>query len=544
MELAATKRGGWRRVGRRAGLPLHLSRHPTIPARQTDQPGRLSHPFLRLITEPESDEGGSPIGTDPPPSETPPASSVEASGGLKRITAGTARMATASGLRQVLGTGVIAFTAAVVARTLGPRDYGLYSGGTAAYSLATAITDLGFSLVLIREMSQRPQDQSHLMGRAIRAQLAWSFVLGLALVALGLVAGGVRGLVMLSLAPALAVSGLAVSRGIFAVRFRATPLLVMDLTITFLQCGTILCLALAHFPVVALAIAISAWACVSAVGSLILARRMVPIGRATRTQVVRFFRQAIPFGVASVLSSLYFTIDLTLLGWLTSPRQLGLYAVAVRLLTMIVTVPGFIMMAGLPGLTQMGKDRTQMSQFAGTLAFWISISALPVCVGLAVFAHTVVLVIFGSKYFAAVPLIRILMLAGTLAFVSNVTGIVQMAHGIIRPQIVFNTISLIVNVTGNVVLVPRYGVVASAWLTVVSEGIVVSYGLFVLRHRLRYRIILDRVWRPLLALGVAAGWGLALGGSSAVAITVSVAAFLLSLGLLGVYPSRSREVVA
>lgn len=196
--------------------------------------------------------------------------------------------------------------------------------------------------------------------------------------------------------------------------------------------------------------------------------------RPPRTEVIRFIRTAIPFGTASLLASLYFTIDLTLLGWLVVPSALARYAVAVRLLSVMVLIPGFVMAAGIPGLTRSTETRAQLSRFAATLTKWIAMTALPLGVGVAVFARPAVLIAFGHAYLGAVPLVRILMVAAFLAFISNVTGILMVTVGIVRRQIIFNTISLIVDVAGNILLVPRYGVTASAWLTVLSEAIVVS----------------------------------------------------------------------
>jgi len=429
-------------------------------------------------------------------------------GALQRLTAGTRRMAGATGLRQLLTTGSLALTAAVVARCLGPHDFGLYAGGTAAFTLCLGFCDFGFGLVLVRELSRRPQDQVRLMGAGLSAQLGWSTLLSGALAGLGIAAGGTRGLVMMIMAPGVAFSGLAVSRQIFSVRFRAMPLLVMDISTTLAQCAIMVGLALAHAPVAALALNLCCWTCLCGVLALTLARRQVGIAVPKRGEIVRFVQTAIPIGVASVLASLYFSIDLTLLGWLVVAHALGEYAAAVRLLTVVVMIPGFVMAAGIPGLSRSAGRHEDLSRFAATLARWIAITALPLGVGLAVFARPAVRVLFGPAYLGAVPLVRILMIAAVLSFASNVSGITMMSLGIIRPQIVFNTISLIVNVVGNILLVPRYGVIASAWLTVASEAIVVSYGLVTLRKRISYPAIVRGVWRPALAVAIAgaAGW--------------------------------------
>ncbi|MGH3262615.1 MAG: oligosaccharide flippase family protein [Trebonia sp.] len=462
---------------------------------------------------------------------------------MARLTAGTARMASASALRQVLSTGLLAVTAAVVARCLGPRNFGEYAGGTAAFNLTGSLTDLGFSLVLVREMTHRPDDRGRLMGAGIQSQLVWSLVLTGSLLIGGITAGGTRGAVMLALCPAVALSGLGVARQIFGVRFQATPLLVLDVSTNVLQCLVMIALALAHAPVVLLALNMSFFSCATGALALVLARKVIRIRLAARPEVLRFLRMALPIGFASVLASLYFTIDQTLLGWLVSPPALGRYAVAVRLLTVVVMVPGFVMVAAVPGLAQTAADRIQLSRFASTVSHWIAVTALPLGAGVAIFAQPVILLLFGRSYLGAVPIVRILMLAAGLSFVSNVLGITLMTLSIVRPQILFNSLGLIVNVVGNIVLVPRYGILASAWLTVLCEGIAVSYSVVALRKRLAYRAIVAQLWRPIAAVGIGAAWGELLVGDGILAILSAGAVFLGAMTALRAWPELLSQIV-
>jgi len=455
---------------------------------------------------------------------------------MARLTSGTARMASATGLRQVLTTGLLVITASTVARCLGPLNFGEYAGGTAAFNLTNSLIDLGFSLVLVREMTHRVEDRGRLMGAAIQSQFLWSLVLTAFLVVSGITAGGTRGAVMLALSPAVALSGLGVSRQIFNVRFHATPLLILDVSTNVVQCLVMIGLALAHAPVIALALNMSFFSCLTGAVALLMARKVVRIKLAERHEVWRFLRTAMPLGFASVLASLYFTIDQTLLGWLVTPKALSQYAIAVRLLTLVVTIPGFVMTAAVPGLARTSSDRAQLSRFAATVSHWIAVTALPLGIGVAVFARPAVLLLFGPAYLGAVPLVRILMLAALLSFASNVLGITLMTLSIVRPQIVFNSISLAINVAGNLILAPRYGVIASAWLTVACEGIAVSYGLVTLRRRLSYRALIVQLWRPCAVAGGAGLVGVLLGGRDVVAIVAVVFLFLAAMTVFRAWP--------
>ena len=454
-----------------------------------------------------------------------------------RLVAGTARLATATGVRQVLSVVVLALTAATVARCLGPQSFGVYSGGTAAYNLLSGLLDFGFSMVLVRELTRDTTGQGRLVSTAMGAQALWASILTVALVVLGVVAGGTRGLVMLVLAPALALSALSLSRQLFTVRFRASPLVILDLSTTVVQCLIMAGLAISHAPIITLAVNLGAWSVITGLIGTIMARRLVTFARPRIGDVTRFLRRTLPVGTAALLASLYFSIDLTLLGWLTKPVALGHYAAAVRILLVLVTIPGFIMAAGMPGLSRSDLDPSELSRFVATLAHWIVATALPMTVGVLLFARPIVLMLFGHSYLPSVSLVRILLLAGALSMISNLTGFVLVSQSVVRVQVVFNAISLAVNVAGNIILVPQYGVTASAWLTVASEAIVVGYGLFFVRRHVSFRIVGSQVWRTLAALAAASCVAAALERlSTAVAIPAFVLGLLLAITVLKAWP--------
>jgi O-antigen/teichoic acid export membrane protein len=455
-----------------------------------------------------------------------------------RMSRGTARLASAAAFRQVIGTVLLAVTAAVVARSLGASNFGFYANGTAAYYLAGAFTDLGFGVVAAREMAKHPGEEARLLRSTMQVQLTWSAVIAIGLLGLGLSTGGVRGDVMVVLCPAVLVGGLSAARQIFTVRYRAGPLLRVDISTAALQAIAMSGLALLHAGVIAIAAALSVVTCLNAVVVAALALRAVERTGPTDGDRWRILRMAIPLGIASVLASLYFTIDQVLLGWLVSSRELGEYAAAVKLLSMVVTVPGFVMAAGIPGLARSADDRVALSRFAGMLARWLAVTAFPLSIGLMVFARPAVELAFGPAYTQSIGLLRILMIAGTLSLISNVLGGVLVSLNVLRAMILFNLFSLAVNVAGNIVLAPRYGVTASAWLTAACELIVISYAVVALRRRVSYRILLARVWRPVIATLIAAVVGLAIGANSPYAIVLAIATFVLAVVALHAWPAE------
>jgi O-antigen/teichoic acid export membrane protein len=272
------------------------------------------------------------------------------------------------------------------------------------------------------------------------------------------------------------------------------------------------------------------------------ARAFVDRGRPTRTDRTILLRLALPLGLASVLASVYFTIDLILLGWLVHGPQLGNYAAATKILSLLVMVPGLVMSSALPGFSSVVRAGEGMNELGAKVLGWLLATWLPLCVASAIFARPIVHVALGSQYDGAVPLVRILALAGAVALIANVLGTLLIAASIVRPMVLQNVVATVFNIGGNVLLVPRYGVVASAWLTVATELIVSVGALALLWRRLAPRPWLAAGFRPALAAAGLAGTGLALAGRPVLGIPISGAVFLVIIVLLRGWPAELHPV--
>jgi O-antigen/teichoic acid export membrane protein len=272
---------------------------------------------------------------------------------------------------------------------------------------------------------------------------------------------------------------------------------------------------------------------------LVLALRLVgPADTAVRSASMAFLRRAVPFGLVSFMTSVYFTIDLALLGWLVSGQQLGNYAAATKVLSLLIVLPGLLMNAALPGISGAVGDRDRLTALAARLAHWMAATGLPVCVAAGIFAPQVVTIVFGSRYDGAVVLARVLVIAAVLALASNIVGNILGAAGIVRQLLIQNAVAICFNVAGNLLLVPRYGVIASAWLTVATEAFVLSAAIVVLRHRVDLRQPVRAAVRPVLAVLVAAVVAVALSAHPLAAFLVSTAAFAAAVALLHAWPSE------
>jgi O-antigen/teichoic acid export membrane protein len=452
---------------------------------------------------------------------------------------GAAAIVTTS--RRLLITALSAFATAVIARKYGAEEFGGYASALAAYGLVLAASDLGFTILLGRELSRDVAGRGRLMRATAQVQLAWCIGLAVVFDALAFLRDDpLQRDVMLIFGPAVILGGLTAYRTIFNVVFRIREIATVDIIVNVTAVAATLALAFTGTSLRVIAAAVATGYAVNTLLAVYLARRHIDDARPSGADRRWVIRTATPLGLASLLASMYFVLDMALVGYLVEGEQLGFYAAAVKLLSLLVAVPGMVMAVSLPGLSMARDDRDELGRFARRTSHWIAATGLPACAACAVFAHPLVEFIYGSAYGPADQLVRILSLAAVIALVSNVLGTLQITLGIVRAQLIANSIALTVNIVGNVVLVPKYGVESSAWLTVGCELIVVGSALVVLASRVDLVSVALGAARPALAVAIASACGLVLLGTPAIAIPVAAAVFVAAVVLLDAWPHELR----
>jgi O-antigen/teichoic acid export membrane protein len=457
----------------------------------------------------------------------------------------TQRMGAATSIlavRRILIMAISAVGTAVIARALGATEFGQFASALATFQLSLAFVDLGFSIVLTREMAQRPDERGMLTRSATQIGLLWSLAISLVLAGLALASGtsGTREQCLLVLAVGVALSGFGHARAIFMVIFDTRRIAFVELSVTATQLVAAAVLAGLGAGAVTIAATYAAAQITNTLIGAWLAYRRVDAGRPTWSDRLSMLRDSLPVGIASVLASLYFVIGLVVLGWLITGPELGEFAAAAKVFALAIAVPGLLAGSTLGGLSSVAGRRDALESAAVRVTHWIAAAGLPVTVGIAVFAEPLMRLLFGSEFTAAAPVLRIFMITATLSLAANVLGTLLNALRIVRPQLVFNTVALGISIAGLLLVVPDHGVQGAAWTGVVAEIVIVGYAVACLRRRLNLLLVARGATRPVLTVAAAAAASVPLLHTPLLAAGVGLVV-LVAVGLVtGAWPPELR----
>jgi O-antigen/teichoic acid export membrane protein len=382
---------------------------------------------------------------------------------------------------QLASNALLLVSLVLVARVLGPQDYGLFAIAFAMFALAGFISDAGLGLWGIRVIDDDPDRWSTVirLGTARAVTVGATLFLGFAIVsALPLPLGSAGpALVMLATVVPVAFSleyallGLERTRFVALVRV-ATSLVILGLSPV---------LALLLGPVGA-AIGYLAAAGVGCVMSWILFVAVVGPPRLRRPdRVIETLRNSFPMAVNSVVGQVYKQSDSVLTGIILSASAAGIYAAPVRILSAVSSFGWVIGSALLPiyrSLDAEGGDRlSALATNAIRLLILATVPAIGVGIG---GANAIVAALFGPAFADSATILSIGAVGAGISLCLSPAGYAILARRHDRRYVAATVASAIVAVPLVVILAlltrDPWGVAVAMLLAEVASAVVLVVG--------------------------------------------------------------------
>lgn len=450
-----------------------------------------------------------------------------------------------------LALGVLA--TALLARTLGSAGYGQWSTALAVIALVGYFASFGMESVAVREAAREPESEHEWLGALMLLRLYMLVPVvvlsGLAIVALHhshqmLVAG-------LILVVTMPFNGVGALQIIFQLRLNnLVPMLVLTLR-SVLWTVAVLIIYLSGGHMVALAIALTATNAVGSVVQAVAALRAAPRRpRPSRLRLGMLMRHGLPIGISGVLVIAYARIDQLIVFSLRGSRPAGLYSSVYNVLEQAHFVPISMLTTLAPVLAaSWPANRERFFRTARLSAELMAVTSFGALAFVSVAATPLIRLFYGREFLAAAAALPIL--GGAFVFIcfGYLNDNVLVTLGLQRRRLLVSLAALVLNVLGNLILVPIDGFMGAAWMTMATEGVVWGASLWMILHELDMPLPMPgRIGRTLLAAILLAG-GLEaarlLGAPLAVLVACACAGYpALLLGLRALSLAEVRLVLA
>jgi len=405
----------------------------------------------------------------------------------------TGTVAVSPATRQVIGAVAVSTSVQIVAkiahvtlnviaglaliRYLGPAAFGDYVFVTSFATLFGLASDFGLTRVAVRDMARDPAHSPAILGTALATRFTLALLcLGFAQVVL--LASGARGELRVAVAVAsllFVVESLLSVVAVFQVRVAMQYEALVTLTVQSVD--TALILALIHFdsgvlPLLAAPVA-------SGLVGVVLALAIAKGRFATRMsidarRVPLLLRDALPLGMTAVLVIAYLKTDSILLGVLRGPTDVGLFGAAYRPIEYILIALIIPVNVLFPLLSRFHlEDRAAFHEVYRRGAELCLLMALWTAAMLVVLGGPLIRELYAAEFDASTPVLQVLAIGLVFTMSGVWAGYTLLSAKNQVPVLWCNTAGLAVNITANLILIPRFGYMGAAVAGVLT-GVVVS----------------------------------------------------------------------
>src|SRR5579863_1318191 len=363
-----------------------------------------------------------------------------------------------------------------VVRALGPAAYGRLGFAAAVAGFFGLLASPGFSTYALREAAKNSQQVSFLVRHVLGARVVFAAgayaLLTIFTLLLAPSDGQTRLLIMLS---GLAfVAGSLDMQWIFAARSRMSMIAVQGALAQLAYAGLILALVRGSRDawIVPLATVLSLG--VSTLLIWVPARREYHIPRPEISPQAWgiFLPICLVMGFSSLMSMIYDQIDVVMLKYFRADAELGTYVASYALMTMAMGFLPILSQVFLPLLSETGSKRDTQKKYLRWLGNATIGLALPIAAGGFILASPLTQLIFGSQYSGSEVLFRWLMLTIITGSAASYCGAQLIPNGREKKYLLAVLAGAVANVVLNLLFIPKYGALAAAFTTALSQGLV------------------------------------------------------------------------
>lgn len=225
-------------------------------------------------------------------------------------------------------------------------------------------------------------------------------------------------------------------------------------------------------------------------------RKFFPI----KFQINRFigrkiFKRSWPIALSIAFNLIYLKADILILSFFRPEGDVGLYGASYRILEVLVTIPMMFMGITLSSFANAWSqnDFARFRRYLQKSFDAMFILALPLVVGTIFIAPKLMLFISGADFAISGNILQILIIASGMVFISTLFGhLINVIHAQ-RTMVWGYAVGAIVGLIGYCIFIPLFSFWGAAWMTVVTEGLILGMSFIIFYKRTHMRPNFTRI---------------------------------------------------
>jgi O-antigen/teichoic acid export membrane protein len=373
------------------------------------------------------------------------------------------------------------FIGAWIARYLGPENYGVLSYSVAFVGLFGFIASLGVDGILNRELIKTPEKRDELLGTAFRLKLiGGAIALSLAIFSafIFLTSPLIKLLVVL-FSFTFILQSVTVISNYFNAEVKSKNNIRAIIIATVISSILKIIIILLGEGVIWLIIVYvldSLWQGIGFIKAYNTYGLKIKSWFFNTDTAKSILSNSWPLMLASAAGFVSLKIDQVIIGQMLGSYRVGIYAAAVRPVEILYFIPGIICTSLFPAI--INAKKTSVELYKNRLKnFYILMTVTPIVIAIIVtlLAKPIIIVLFGNGYLESIIILKIYVWSNIGLFLAGAITQYLMSENLIKTIFSLNILAMIINIILNLIFIPMYGIIGSAWATLVSYLVIPAY---------------------------------------------------------------------
>ncbi|MHC2995240.1 MAG: flippase [Candidatus Atribacteria bacterium] len=213
---------------------------------------------------------------------------------------------------------------------------------------------------------------------------------------------------------------------------------------------------------------------------------------------------ALPLGLSAFLLQINSNIDIIMLGFMKSDIEVGWYGAAYKIILFLIGFSGYFGIAIFPTMSRYYQEsKEKLKKLIYYACKVTTFLGLPIAVGGVILAPKIITLVYGNNFQESILVFQILLGYLFLSYVMAPFFFLLQASGKMKYFLNTAIVAAITNISLNIILIPRYGIIGAAIATVISNLVIfIMLYLYSVRNIVRVSIMKDLFMAFIMALAM------------------------------------------
>jgi O-antigen/teichoic acid export membrane protein len=379
---------------------------------------------------------------------------------------------------RILCMGISFLTTAFVARKLGPGNFGQLSYALSFVSIFSVLATLGVDTILYRDLIKNPDKKKEYLGSALIIKLLAGFFTAIlvSISAFFFAENDVSKTLILILSGTFIFNAFQIINYEFQARAKSKYPSIISFLVTLILNILKILVILSGKGVIYLAFILLLESILYAIFYWFIYEKKIEgkifEWKFDKSIAITLLKDSWPLIFTSAFVLVYSRIDQIFIKSMMGAHSVGIYGSAVNIAEVWYFIPGIIVFSLFPAIVNAKKTSKELYHARlKKLSIILAVLAIAIALPVTILAPLIIKIIYGTAFMEGVIILQIYVWANVGTFLGVLTDNYLIAENYKNILLFRSLIPMIVNIILNIIWIPKYGIVGSAYATLISYSL-------------------------------------------------------------------------